>query len=82
VKYRLEDEYNVLADYEGYSFTGVRWLKFENEKDQDKFVSTNSSNIVYDHKKRLCFSVRSEWDLKLVMEKNPTVTFYKNSDYK
>lgn len=82
VKYRLEDEYNVNADYEGYSFVGVRWLKFENEKDQDKFVSTNSSNIVYDHKKRLCFSVRSEWDLKLVMEKNPTVTFYKNSDYR
>jgi len=82
VKYRLEDEYNVHADYEGYSFVGVRWLKFENEKDQDKFIGNNSSNIVYDHKKRICFSVRSEWDLKLAMEKNPTVTFYKNSDYK
>lgn len=82
VKYRLEDEYNVHADYEGYGFVGVRWLKFENEKDQDKFIANNSSNIVYDHKKRLCFSVRSEWDLKLAMEKNPTVTFFKNSDYK
>ncbi len=82
VKYRLEDEYNVNADYEGYSFVGIRWLKFENEKDQEKFIASNSSNIVYDHKKRICFSVRSEWDLKLVMEKNPTVIFYKNSDYK
>ena len=82
VKYRLEDEYNVNADYEGYSFVGVRWLKFENEKDQDKFIGNNSSNIVYDHKKRICFSVRSEWDLKLAMEKNPNVIFFKNSDYK
>ncbi|AUN98380.1 peptide chain release factor 3 [Bacteriovorax stolpii] len=82
VKYRLEDEYNVNADYEGYSFVGVRWLKFENEKDQDKFMANNSSNVVYDHKKRICFSVRSEWDLKLVMEKNPNVHFFKNSDYR
>ncbi len=82
VKYRLEDEYNVNADYESYHLTGVRWLKFANGKDQEKFVSYNNTNIIYDHKKRLCFSVRSEWDLKLVMEKNPTVQFFKNSDYR
>jgi peptide chain release factor 3 len=82
VKYRLEDEYNVNAAYEGYNFVGIRWLKFENEKDEGNFVSHNSSNIAYDHKKRLCFSVRSEWDLKLVMEKNPNVQFFKNSDYR
>jgi len=82
VKYRLEDEYNVNADYEPYHFTGVRWPKFENGKDQDKFIGENGNNIAYDNKKRICFTVRSEWDLKLVQEKNPTVIFYKNSDYK
>jgi peptide chain release factor 3 len=82
VKYRLEDEYNVNAAYEGHSFIGVRWLKFDNGKDQDAFMASNSNNIVYDHKKRMCFSVRSEWDLKLVIEKNPNVHFYKNSDYR
>ncbi len=82
VKYRLEDEYNVNADYEPYAFAGVRWPKFENEKDQESFISNNASNIAYDNKKRVCFTVRSEWDLKLVQEKNPKVTFYKNSDYR
>lgn len=82
VKYRLEDEYNVNADYEPYHFQGVRWPKFENEKDQGKFISDNATNIAYDNKKRICFTVRSEWDLKLVMEKNPQVIFYKNSDYR
>jgi len=82
VKYRLEDEYNVLADYEPYSFVGVRWLKFQNEKEQQQFIEQNSHNISYDNKKRICFTLRSEWDLKLVMEKNPKVEFYKNSDYK
>ena len=82
VKYRLEDEYNVNAAYEGYNFVGIRWLKFENDKDEGAFMAANSSNIAYDHKKRICFSVRSEWDLKLVMEKNPKVIFYKNSDYR
>ncbi len=82
VKYRLEDEYNVMADYENYQFSGIRWLKFENEKEQAKFIENNASNIVYDNKKRVCFSVRSEWDLKLAQEKNPNVVFFKNSDYR
>lgn len=82
VKYRLEDEYSVNADYENYPFVGIRWLKFENEKAEGEFISNNASNIVYDNKKRICFSVRSEWDLKLAMEKNPKVEFFKNSDYR
>jgi peptide chain release factor 3 len=82
VKYRLEDEYNVNADYRSYPFIGMRWLKFKSEKDRDKFISENSSNVCYDGKNRLCFSVRSPWDLKLVEDKNPDVQFFKNSDYK
>jgi peptide chain release factor 3 len=81
VKYRLEDEYNVLADYASYPFVGVRWLRFPDDKTRDAFVEYNSLNMLYDHKNRLCFAVRSEWDLKLVMEKNPSVIFYSNSDY-
>ena len=82
VQHRLETEYGVRGEYESYPFSGVRWLKFENDLDKDKFISMNGSNIVYDNKKRVCFSVRSEWDLKLAMDKNPTIQFFKNSDYK
>lgn len=82
VKYRLEDEYNVNATYEAYSFVGIRWPKFENQKDADQFIANNTTNIAYDHKKRICFTVRSEWDLKLAQEKNPKVQFFKNSDYR
>ncbi len=81
VKFRLEDEYNVKGDYEHYPFVGIRWLKFENEKEQNEFINKNSSNIVYDNKERICFSVRSDWDLKLVKEKFPNTKFYNNSDY-
>ena len=28
VKFRLEDEYNVVGDYQGFSLSGMRWLKF------------------------------------------------------
>ncbi|PIP96266.1 MAG: peptide chain release factor 3 [Bdellovibrio sp. CG11_big_fil_rev_8_21_14_0_20_39_38] len=82
VKYRLEDEYSVRGDYQSYPFVGMRWLRFPDEKKKDSFISDNSSNICYDHKGRVCFAVRSEWDLKLVIEKNPDVVFYKNSDYR
>ncbi len=81
VKYRLEDEYNVLGEYTPYPFIGMRWVKFTDEKQQDKFIESNSNNIVYDLKGRPCFAVRSEWDLKLVQDKNPDVQFFKNSDY-
>ena len=81
VKFRLEDEYNVNADYEGTPFSGVRWVKFENKKQEDKFKSDYSSNMLVDGKDRLCYGVKSPWDLKLCMEKNPEVKFYKNSDY-
>jgi peptide chain release factor 3 len=82
VKSRLEDEYNVHGEYQAYSLAGVRWLKFPNEKTKDEFIVKNANNICYDHKDRVCFSVKSEWDLKLASEKFPDVNFYKNSDYK
>lgn len=82
VKYRLEDEYNVKGDYEPYQFAGIRWLRFLNEDEEKKFISNNAINIAHDNKGRVCFTVRSEWDLKLVMEKNPNVEFFKNSDYR
>lgn len=81
VKFRLEDEYNVNADYEGTPFVGVRWLKFIDKRQQEKFESDYSSNILFDGKDRICYGVKSPWDLKLCEEKNPEVKFFKNSDY-
>ncbi|MAF77398.1 MAG: peptide chain release factor 3 [Halobacteriovoraceae bacterium] len=82
VKQRLEDEYNVQGEYQGHAYTGVRWLRFPDEKTKKQFIQANGNNICYDHKDRVCFGVRSEWDLKLVLEKFPEVEFFKNSDYK
>ena len=82
VQFRLENEYGVRAIYEGHSFIGIRWLRFKNDKAKDNFVDNYASVIAYDHKKRICFGVKSDWDLKLAMEKNPEVEFFINSDYK
>lgn len=81
VKFRLEDEYNVNADYEGTPFIGIRWLKFVDKKQEDKFKQDFSGNMLVDGKNRLCYGVKSPWDLKLCEEKNPEVKFFKNSDY-
>jgi peptide chain release factor 3 len=81
VKFRLEDEYSVEATYEPVAWAGVRWLKFNDKKLEDKFAQEYSSVIMEDKEKRLCYAVRSEWDLRLAMEKNPEVQFFKNSDY-
>ena len=81
VKYRLEDEYSVEATYEPVAWAGVRWLKFPDKKMEEKFSQDYSSVIMVDKDERLCFAVRTEWDLRLAMEKNPEVKFFKNSDY-
>lgn len=81
VKFRLSDEYNVEADYGTTPFMGVRWLKFNNEKAEKFFLSEYASNILRDGKDRVCYGIKSEWDLKLAMEKNPDVNFFNNSDY-
>ncbi len=81
VKFRLEDEYNVKAAYESAAFVGVRWLKFPDKKQEEKFLDEYSAYIMFDGKDRLCFAVRTEWDLKLAQEKNPEVKFFMNSDY-
>ena len=81
VKYRLEAEYSVEATYEPVSWAGVRWLRFTDKKKEEKFAQDYSSVIMVDKEERLCFAVRTEWDLRLAMEKNPDVEFFKNSDY-
>ena len=82
VRFRLEDEYGVRGEYQTYHFIGMRWLKFPDLKLQQEFTSAYSQNIVYDNKQRLCYGVKSEWDLKLVQEKNPTIGLFKNSEYR
>jgi len=82
VKFRLEEEYNVHCDYQSSQFVGVRWLKFTDKKVENTFKEDQSINILMDLKDRTCFGVKSDWDLKLVKEKYPSVEFYNNSDFK
>jgi peptide chain release factor 3 len=81
VKFRLEDEYSVDALYESVSWVGVRWLRFPTKESEITFIENYSNVLMTDKENRLCFAVRSEWDLKLAQEKNPKVEFFKNSDY-
>lgn len=81
VKFRLEQEYNVRGSYESVPLTGVRWLKFVDEKQKNQFISNYGSTLLTDNKSRLCLAVKSDWDLKLIQEKNPEVQFFKTSDY-
>lgn len=81
VKFRLEDEYNVLCDYQPAPFIGIRWLKFLDKIIKEKFLTDQGSNILLDIKGRSCYGVKSEWDLKLTREKFPSIEFYNNSDF-
>lgn len=81
VKYRLEYEYGVQAVYETIQLSTVRWLRFPNKDTEKTFCSDHSSSIMTDREERLCFAARTPWDLKCAMEDNPTVEFFKNSDF-
>ena len=80
VKFRLEEEYNVLCDYQPVNYVGMRWPKFPNSLAQDKFVANYSQYLFKDIRERLVFAVRSQWDLKLIQDKNPEIEFFKHSE--
>lgn len=82
VKFRLEDEYKVKGDWEAVSYWGIRWLGFPNKNKQKSFCQEYSNFIVKDNKDRLCVALKSEWDLKLMMERNEDVKFFKTSELK
>lgn len=82
VKFRLEDEYNVKGDWEAVSIWGIRWLKFPDRQTEKSFCSNYSGQIFRDGKERLCLAPKSQWDLKLIMERNESVKFYKTSEFK
>ncbi|MDH4466612.1 MAG: peptide chain release factor 3 [Bacteriovoracaceae bacterium] len=83
VKFRLEDEYNVLCDYQPAPFVGVRWVRFatQDSKEEVLFRAAQGGNLLEDIKGRLCFGIKSQWDFKLVVEKFPSIEFFNNSDY-
>jgi peptide chain release factor 3 len=81
VKFRLENEYGVRGEFNSHFFQGIRWLKFKSELEKKSFEIDYANVILYDGKDRVCFGVKSEWDLKLAIEKNPEVEFFQNSDY-
>ncbi len=81
VKFRLEDEYGVESVYETVAWQGVRWLRFPDKATEEDFNHAYGNFLMVDRENRPCFAVRTEWDLKLAMEKNPKVEFFKNSDY-
>lgn len=82
VKFRLEDEYNVKGAYEAVPLSGMRWLKFPDQKTQKDFEARYKSQLYKDSKGRLCFGMRDAWDLKMCQEKFENVGFFNNSDYK
>ncbi len=82
VKFRLTDEYNVRADYEGLPFKGIRWPKFPSEKRQQEFSIQYAASVLFDHKGRFVVSFQDSWELKMMEEKNKDVHFYNNSDYR
>ena len=81
VKFRLENEYGVRGEFNSHFFQGVRWLKFSSDSKRKLFEQNYSNVILFDGKGRPCFGIKSDWDLKLAVEKNPDVEFYQNSDY-
>lgn len=81
VKFRLENEYGVRGEFNSHFFQGVRWLKFKNDQVKKNFEINYGNVILFDGKNRSCFGVKSDWDLKLAIEKNPDVEFFQNSDY-
>ncbi|MEM9207587.1 MAG: peptide chain release factor 3 [Pseudomonadota bacterium] len=77
---RAAAEYRVEIAFEPVPYSTARWLKSEDEDVLDKFVKTNSANIVYDRDESPVYMAGSAWDLNYRMENNQAIAFEKTRD--
>lgn len=80
VVYRLQHEYNVNCVYEPISVATARWIKCENPKKLEEFISRNQANLALDGAGLLCYLAPTQINLQLCRERWPEVTFLKTRE--
>jgi len=77
---RLKAEYGVDAVYEPVDFSTARWIDCDDKKKLKDFTRKYASSIAHDSEGRLAYLAPSLWQLNIVMEDWPRISFYKTRE--
>jgi peptide chain release factor 3 len=74
LKYRLEHEYGVDAQFTHMAYACARWVRGEGF-DPNRFHGRESTSCVFDLKGRAVLLLRNEWALNWIKDDYPKLTF-------
>jgi len=80
VKFRLQNEYNALCDYESCDTGFAYWIKTEDNTLLESLKNKYPSKTAYDIDNKLVFLFQGSWQLSHVQELYPKIDFYKTSE--
>lgn len=80
VKFRIQAEYGVEVNFESLPYGVARWIRSEDPKAVEQFVSENRAKICTDQHRQAAILVDNEWRLDIFKDRYPKVKFYSTSD--
>lgn len=81
IKYRLENEYGAICDYEPLRLHRACWVSSKDEKALQNFRKRRAKDIAIDKDGNLVFLAESEWMLKMAKEQHPKIEFHYTSEF-
>ncbi len=80
IAYRLEHEYTAPCNFEPINLYKACWVKADDPKKLEEFVSRRKRDLARDKDGKLVFLSESAWTLKLVQDNFPDVKFSFSSE--
>lgn len=81
IKYRLEHEYKASCRFDNSTFTTACWIRCDDKKGLEKFISIHSGKIAEDVRGSMVFLANNKWLLERTLEEFPEIKYYFTSDY-
>lgn len=81
IRYRLEYEYKASCRFDVSTYTTACWIRSDDKKELDKFISVHSSKIAEDVRGEIVFLATNRWMLDRTLEEFPAIRYYFTSDF-
>ena len=80
LKSRAKQDYKIDIDFENSPYSVARWLRCDDEKVLEGFLSSQSSNVVHDRNGAPVFLANGQWELDFHIKKHEGIEFLKTKE--
>lgn len=82
IQFRLLHEYGAKCSFNPLNFHKACWITCDDQAVLDDFMNRKHSNMAMDKENNLVYFAESEWDLRMVNQNFPKITFHSTSEFK